>query len=185
LADYWQSQNGRQPHYRELVRWVRYWPKRWPAHLHNGKPFGLVLGGKGGRGKTSLAIATGRYLIARHNLSVYFTTTSDFLRQVGAAWNRDDGSHYSLIEQMCGVDLLILDDLGRNHRPFREEGENGPLLSLSDVLDARYRHGRPMLITTNRAEAELEQAVGELNAQRILDCCRFIEVEGQNLRRRV
>jgi DNA replication protein DnaC len=189
LASYWWQTPGhpnrREPHYREIVRWVGYWPNRWPKAIRRGYPFGLVLAGRYGRGKTGLAVAAGRYLVEKHGLQVYYTVVKDFLRQVSRAWDYHDGSHHALIERMEQADLLILDDLGAGHRSVRsdQEGENSPLAYLYDILDYRYRQARPLLITTNCPDvASLERVVEERNLQRIMDSCRFIEVTGDNLR---
>jgi DNA replication protein DnaC len=85
------------------------------------------------------------------------------------------------IDSLNDNSLLILDDLGieRDTAYAREQVYN--------VIDARYRAGLPMIITTNLTMDKLKSTQDIDNMRiydRILEKCFPIEVDGGNRRRK-
>jgi DNA replication protein DnaC len=103
-----------------------------------------VLCGPYGCGKTHLAAGTAlAALEAGH--SVYMGTVPDVLDRLRAGFNhRDDDDTYDRrYRDITGAGLLVLDDLGAQYdSPWAAE-------TLWQIVDARYRARRPLLVTTN------------------------------------
>ena len=89
------------------------------------------------------------------------------------------GEQTACIDRLMEYPLLIIDDLGveRDTSYIAEQVYN--------IIDARYRSGRPMIITTNLSMQELENpGIWEKKRiyDRILECCTPLRVEGRNIR---
>lgn len=109
---------------------------------------GIALHGEYGCGKTTLLIAAGRSL-ARGGVGVRFENVPELMGHLRAAVK--SGSLEGRLEKLQRVPVLILDDLGREQpTPFSVDQVLYPL------IDERYRYGRPVLLTTNFTQAQLE-----------------------------
>ena len=76
----------------------------------------LVLAGAVGVGKTHLAAAAGHSLL-RNGRVVYFSTSAGLLDTLRDAYSAEgEDGHYALIERMKTVDVLALDDFGKERR---------------------------------------------------------------------
>lgn len=136
---------------------------------------GLLLYGKCGTGKTFAACEVASALIEKGrpclvtNIAYIVNTLSGF----------DDSKEY--IDSLNKFDLLVIDDFGTERRTeFMEE-------QLFSVIDARYRSGKPMIITTNLSLDEIKSPKtegGERLFDRIIERCMPIEVNGVNRRRK-
>lgn len=72
-----------------------------------------------------------------------------------------------LVERLCGTQLLILDDLGRE-RMRGAYTEDFAIGQLDRIIDARSRESRPILWTTNQDRTELEDLYGAAMVDRLL-----------------
>ena len=91
-----------------------------------------------------------------------------------------------MIEKIQRPRLLVLDDLGTERgTPYGAE-------LAYQVIDARYRTGKPMLVTTNLKKAEVMSPEGTENVgsadkmriyDRVLERCRFFKVNGESRRK--
>ncbi len=148
---------------------------RWCAH-----PAGfLVIIGPVGVGKTHCAISTGYRLLGQGKV-VYFTTAVRLLDTLRAAFNRDgDEGHYTLVDKMRSVDVLILDDFEKQRdTDFAKE-------RLALIIDARHAAKLITIVTTNLNIDELG-AWDAATASRMLDRSMSITVPmyGPDYRRR-
>ncbi len=111
----------------------------------------LVLLGTTGCGKTHLAAAVANQVIARGE-PVYFVVVPDLLDHLRSAYSPDSRVSYDeLFENVKAAPLLILDDLGaHSSTPWAEE-------KLYQLINHRYNHRLPTVITTNLALDELDE----------------------------
>ncbi len=110
----------------------------------------LLMEGSYGTGKTHLAAAVGNVQI-RRGRTVVFVTAPDLLDHLRGAYSSDDELGYDVtFDRMRNVDMLILDDLGvENPSPWAQE-------KLFQLLNHRYTHKLPTVITTNADIDELD-----------------------------
>ena len=103
----------------------------------------LILVGMYGCGKTHLAVSIAKKQLADGNL-VAIQVVPQLLDSLRASFSRDGEHNYDeLFQQLCDVDLLILDDFGsHNHTPWAAE-------KLFQLLNHRYNAHAPTVITMN------------------------------------
>ena len=125
----------------------------WLAGYERGERRNLVLIGEVGTGKTFHTYALAAHLLrGGTNCNVY--TAPGFLRHIKEAYN-GAFSEAEVMEQLQGIDVLGLDDIGKEHvTPWAVE-------KLFDVLDARTANRKPVIATTNCSASELLKRYGE------------------------
>lgn len=146
--------------------------EQFATHLRNGQ--GLLYYGPVGTGKTYLAACIANAVVDRE----YSARMTNFNDISNALWDAEYKDEY--MTELRGYDLLILDDLGAERKnAYMQE-------IVYNVIDARNRAGRPVIITTNLTRDELAKTE-EMGYSRIYDRllqrCLPIEVAGQSRRR--
>lgn len=141
-------------------------------HLRDGN--GLLLYGPVGTGKTYFAACIANAVIEQ-GYSARMTNFADIANDL---WDAEDKAAY--MDELRGYSLLILDDLGA-------ERKNAHMQEIVyNVIDARYRAGKPVIVTTNLSQDELakpaEIGYGRIY-DRILERCLPVKVEGHSRRR--
>ena len=136
---------------------------------------GLLLYGHCGTGKTYAACEVANALIDK-GYSVLVTNFAKVLNTLQGTFEKQE-----YIDSINRNELLILDDLGieRDTSFAREQVYN--------IVDARYRAGLPMIITTNLTMDKIKSTQDIDNMRiydRILERCFPIEVNGENRRRK-
>lgn len=119
--------------------------------------FGFVFSGAPGTGKNHLAAAIGNHLLAGGR-SVLVVTIPDLMLRVRECYDGGQ-SEASLLDDLCHVDLLILDEVGI------QRGSSGEKVILNQVIDRRLSSMRPVGILTNLNYESLKETLG----MRILD----------------
>lgn len=136
---------------------------------------GLLLYGSVGTGKTYAACEVANALIDK-GYPVYVTNFSRVLNTLQGTFEKQD-----FIDELNRYQLLVIDDLGiERETAFAKE-------QVFNVIDARYRAGLPMIITTNLTIDDIKkpQNIGDSRIyDRILEKCFPIEVTGQSRRRK-
>lgn len=125
---------------------------------------GLLFYGNVGTGKTTLACCIGNELMDRM-VSVFATSLVKILSQIRQ--NNSRSLEEDMIRKMNAARLLILDDLGA------ERSTEFALETVYNIIDSRYRSGKPMIITTNLMLNDM-QTTHDVRLQRIYD--RVLEV---------
>lgn len=125
---------------------------------------GLLLYGSVGTGKTHLACCIGNALMDRM-YPVFATSLVKIVQRSRSAKGDDDEEAF--LRRMNTAKLLILDDLGA------ERSTEYALEIVYNVIDSRYRSGKPMIVTTNLSMNEMQRAT-DIRYRRIYD--RIFEV---------
>lgn len=125
---------------------------------------GLLLYGSVGTGKTHLACCIGNALMDR----MYPVFATSLVKIVQRSRNaKGDDDEEAFLRRMNTAKLLILDDLGA------ERSTEYALEIVYNVIDSRYRSGKPMIVTTNLSMNEMQRAT-DIRYRRIYD--RIFEV---------
>lgn len=141
---------------------------------HQRDGMGLLYYGPIGTGKTYLAACIANAVIDQ-GYTARMTNFAEISNELQSTWEKQD-----YIEDLCGRDLLIIDDLGveRDSKYMQEVVYN--------IIDTRYRAKLPMIITTNLTDKELAHAKEIGNTRiydRIMERCLAVKVDGQSRRR--
>lgn len=113
---------------------------------------GLYIEGSNGTGKTHLAAAIALQLIEQ-GIPVVCKTSSDLLGDIKRAFDNGEVSEYDVLRAYKDVDLLIIDDLGK------EQCTDWSMSTLYSILNDRYEDMKPTIITTNYGDADLVRAL--------------------------
>jgi DNA replication protein DnaC len=152
---------------------ARTWCEQWAAKL---EPVFLHVCGEPGCGKTHLALACARALIEQGQ-SVVFMYGGDLMDE----WFRHKSA--GDLDDWWGVlrstTPLILDDIGT----VRASGDFD-FAKLETLIDYRYRHGYPTLVTSIGTTEDMKQRLSRSIGRRLEDTsmCRSIRIEAQQYR---
>lgn len=147
---------------------ARRYAEKFPEHCKAGRS--LVLTGRPGTGKTSLACAIGRTIIeslipgegllSRQTDPVLYSTEHSILRDIKGTWRRNaEFTEEQVVEHFSAVGLLIIDEIGVSGNSDTDKA------LIHQVIDGRYGCVKPTLIIGNLTPEELNQHLGE----RIMD----------------
>ena len=136
---------------------------------------GLLLFGTVGTGKTYMAACIANALIDRG----YTCLVTNFARLTNTISSmRSDKQEY--IDSLNGFSLIVIDDLS-SERDTEYMNE-----IVMNIIDARYRSGKPLIVTTNLTAEELN-APKDIRKKRVysrlMEMCVPIEVKGTDRRR--
>ncbi len=85
-----------------------------------------------------------------------------------------------IITRLCSFPLLILDDFGM------ERGTEYGLEQVYNVIDSRYRSGKPLIVTTNLTLEELQNPEDTAHARiydHLTEMCTPVRITGENFRK--
>lgn len=109
---------------------------------HRAKGDGLYIEGTNGTGKTHLAAAIALQLIGE-GIPVICKTSSDLLLDIKKSFYDSTVSEAQVLDIYKRVDLLIIDDLGK------EQCSDWSMSTLYSILNDRYEDMKPTIVTTN------------------------------------
>jgi DNA replication protein DnaC len=145
------------------VREVRRYVDAVSDRLAEGR--GLWFRGDVGTGKTTLAMLISRRAMeAGHTVAIY--SLPRLLALLRDTYSDDsDTTLLALVDRLCAVDLLHLDDVGA------EQSSEWVLEQLYTIVNGRYEEGRAIVLTTNLDDAELEGQIGARTVSRLNEIC--------------
>lgn len=135
---------------------------------------GLLLCGQVGTGKSFLAAAIANELI-NQGTPCLMTNFSRIISRISEKFGGDQ----KYLDDLNRFDLLIIDDLGA------ERDTEFTWEKVMNVIDARYRAGLPLIITTNFEPKDFADR-GDIRRQRVFsrlkEMCILLEVKGTDRR---
>lgn len=153
----------------------RYVAKRREMQAEN---IGLLLHGTPGGGKTFWAAAIANAMID-NGYSAMVTTIPELITAMSRDFERDKND---VLQQIAEVRFLVLDDIGfERQTTYAAE-------KMFEVIDARYRSRRPLIVTTNLTMEELgnpQQMEYKRVFDRIVEMCQPVYVSGEGRRKAI
>jgi DNA replication protein DnaC len=138
-------------------------------------PF-LTLVGPRGTGKTHIAFAVGWEWLKQGAGVLYYHVEDllDALRHGYSLWQKGSTDSYELtLEFTRQANLLILDDLGAHNET------DWAIVKLDQIIDYRYEHRRPLMVTTNLALNRLPERIADRLSEGLL-----IQLTGESYRKK-
>ena len=163
------NDNGKCPQMDKALFYVEHWEDMEAENI------GYLLWGKVGTGKSYFAGCIANALMEKE-ISVCMTNFALILNDLAASYK--DRNEY--IDRLCSFPLLILDDFGM------ERGTEYGLEQVYNVIDSRYRSGKPLIVTTNLTLEELQNPEDTPHARiydRLLEMCSPVCFTGENFRK--
>ena len=137
---------------------------------------GIWFTGDFGTGKTTLAMLISKTAMeADRTVAIY--SLPRLLGMLRGSY--DDDALYSLndlIDRLCSVDLLHVDDVGA------EQSSPWVLEQLYTIINTRYEDGRAVLVTTNLGDPELRDQIGDRTVSRLHEMCETYPLDGEDQR---
>lgn len=143
-------------------------------HKDNGE--GLILIGNYGAGKTHLAGAIAHYLINEKLESVVFITLAGLLMQIKQCYENKELNELEIMKALQSADLVIFDDVGK------EKLTEWARERFFEIVNIRYEHMKPIIITTNYDLAILKQHIGDAIFSRLAESNYAIKFKGKDYR---
>jgi DNA replication protein DnaC len=141
---------------------------------------GYLLHGPPGTGKTLLACVILNELILHRGRPGRFLNLSrkyfQQLRDTYSAGSDQYGRTWQIMQELCEMPYLILDDFGV------QRGTDWETEMLYDLVDARYADERLTVVTTNKPVAEIKQLSQGRIHSRLIEMCYIVDMEGDDYR---
>lgn len=158
----------------EVTKAARNYVEKFDTFKKDGK--GLLFYGDVGTGKTYIAACIANALVDKH-IPVLVTNFARIANKLQESFDK----RQAYLDSLNLFDLLVIDDLATERKTeYMQE-------IIFNVVDARYRSGLPMIITTNLSIAEIKSPPNSADNRifdRILEKCFPIEVKGKSHRRK-
>lgn len=169
----------------EIKQWLRYFRT-------TSERKGLILSGPVGVGKTYLITALAKSL-AEQGVSTRFVDFFQLLSHIRAAYS-ENKSDQDILRPLIAVDVLIIDELGKGRNTDFEA------VVLDQIVMNRYNENKILVASTNLSLKEtaqdddnssfnyfgsFEARVGKRIYSRLLETTKFIEMQGDDFRKKV
>lgn len=155
-----------------------------PPEFASGAKCSLVLSGANGVGKTSLAVSIAKVLL-ESGVAVIYMRLSEFFDGLKDRFEDkpkyqfmpNAGSEAELLALLQNAPVLVIDEFGVDATDWRKD-------RTEQLINFRYTHQLPTLVTTNYSAVDLERAWGLTTMHRLEAMAHWIDVGGMELRHR-
>ncbi|MCH7715281.1 MAG: ATP-binding protein, partial [Gemmatimonadetes bacterium] len=141
---------------------------------------GFLLHGATGTGKTLLAcIMLNELILHRARSGQFLSLSRQYFQQLRDTFSEDSanyGQTWRIIDELCNLPYLVLDDLGI------QRGTDWELEVLYQLIDARYGDERFTVVTTNQPLEEIRQMSDGRIYSRLSEMCLFVGMQGEDYR---
>ena len=160
--------------------------------LGDDEGLGLLFCGDNGVGKTHLAVAVLRELVATKGARGQFWDFHELIREIKSSYDPETKTtELQVLEPVVEMDVLLLDDLGAWKMT---DWMNDTLFY---ILNSRYMAKRPTVITTNFQDVTREEAlaadplrrreflverIGQRLRSRLMEMCLVVRMQGSDHR---
>ena len=96
-----------------------------------------------GSGKTRMACSILNELIERYQISSFFITSAEILKEIKASWSEGASGESELIDKLSRIPILVIDDFGAEKV---SEWVNDKIFT---VINERYEENRMTIFTSN------------------------------------
>lgn len=149
-------------------------------NLDGDEPYpGITMMGPVGCGKSHIAVAILREVIAKGYSGLYYNSP-DLLLDIRATYSKDSATtEDTILEEVSQVDLLVLDDVGA-------ENVSGFVLDrFYLIINKRYEECKPLIVTTNLSLSELKNRLESRIVSRLIEMAPpFVKFPEYDYRRR-
>jgi DNA replication protein DnaC len=161
-------------------------------HLGDDEGLGLLFSGDNGVGKTHLAVAVLRELVATKGVRGQFWDFHELIREIKSSYDPETKTtELQVLEPVVEMDVLVLDDLGAWKMT---DWMNDTLFY---ILNSRYMAKRCTIITTNYQDVTREEAlaadslrrreflverIGQRLRSRLMEMCTVVRIQGSDHR---
>lgn len=136
---------------------------------------GLIICGSYGTGKTHLAAAIANYMV-EHGIPTLFDTCGGHLNKLKKEFNSKGKPKY--LELMRNVEVLVIDDVGKEKQSEWSESV------MFEIINHRYENLKPVIITSNFSDKELNAYFGDACYSRLIEMCNVVVTTGSDRRRK-
>lgn len=141
---------------------------------------GMYLWGPVGAGKTYAAAAALKHLWAV-GCDIAWQPFEELLLKLRATFAGSGTSEWSVIQPLCDVDGLLLDDVGCTVSGDRQESDFS-VRTLLVLLDHRIAHCKRTFATGNKPVEDIGQSFDGRIASRLCQACEILKVSGRDRR---
>ena len=123
----------------------------------------VTLYGATGCGKTHLAVGILRH-VADKGGTGHYTTALDLVGAIRSTYGKQsEETEQAVINRLSSVDLLVIDELGRQQDSTHEKEQ------VWRILDRRYAERKPTVLVSNLSKADLTTFLGQAMVDRLLE----------------
>jgi DNA replication protein DnaC len=158
---------------RDKTAFEQCWAYANDTELFSKKRNGLIISGYVGSGKTHLSASIANDF-AEKNIPTLFGTFIEHLEQIRAEFESAGANDY--LQDMKSAMVLVIDDLGKEKRSEWTQQV------LFEVVNYRYEHQLPIIITSNFTDSELANYVGQPIFSRLSEMCSSVRTNGGDYR---
>jgi DNA replication protein DnaC len=152
----------KSPEQRRIYNVCKDYAENFLGHRDTGRS--LILVGSWGTGKTHLACAIANYIMVELRQTALYMSTSQAMRLIKSTYSQAATiTTDQAIQQLVKPDLLILDEVGRQH------GSQAEKHLLLEIIDARYQQNKATILASNVSLDELSAYVTPQGVDRLCE----------------